>query len=323
MDIPKPVPKKNELLIKIMATGICGTDLHIMEDGYPHSVPVALGHEFTGVVEEAGEETSGFEVGDQVIVNNIIGCGHCHYCKKGDYVFCNEKRSIGINLNGGMAEYTVAPFDHCMKVPESMRGKDLPALSEPIACCVRGVLEQTDIKPGDKVLITGPGFMGLMCNQLAKLCGAYTIISGTPADKARLELALKQGADRVVDNGDDLKKVVEEVTDGGVDIVLECSGSPYAIPGALDAIRKQGAWTQVGMYGKDVTVAMDTINRKELDFKGTFATANSTWEKLVKLYELDKLQLDDYVSARIPLENWKEGFEMFQRKEGIKLFLVP
>ena len=209
------------------------------------------------------------------------------------------------------------------KVPESMRGKDLPALSEPIACCVRGVLEQTDIKPGDKVLITGPGFMGLMCNQLAKLCGAYTIISGTPADKARLELALKQGADRVVDNGDDLKKVVEEVTDGGVDIVLECSGSPYAIPGALDAIRKQGAWTQVGMYGKDVTVAMDTINRKELDFKGTFATANSTWEKLVKLYELDKLQLDDYVSARIPLENWKEGFEMFQRKEGIKLFLVP
>lgn len=323
MDIPKPVPKKNELLIKIMATGICGTDLHIMEDGYPHSVPVALGHEFTGVVEEAGEETSGFEVGDQVIVNNIIGCGHCHYCKKGDYVFCNEKRSIGINLNGGMAEYTVAPFDHCMKVPESMRGKDLPALSEPIACCVCGVLEQTDIKPGDKVLITGPGFMGLMCNQLAKLCGAYTIISGTPADKARLELALKQGADRVVDNGDDLKKVVEEVTDGGVDIVLECSGSPYAIPGALDAIRKQGAWTQVGMYGKDVTVAMDTINRKELDFKGTFATANSTWEKLVKLYELDKLQLDDYVSARIPLENWKEGFEMFQRKEGIKLFLVP
>ena len=128
MDIPKPVPKKNELLIKIMATGICGTDLHIMEDGYPHSVPVALGHEFTGVVEEAGEETSGFEVGDQVIVNNIIGCGHCHYCKKGDYVFCNEKRSIGINLNGGMAEYTVAPFDHCMKVPESMKGKDLPAL---------------------------------------------------------------------------------------------------------------------------------------------------------------------------------------------------
>ena len=184
-------------------------------------------------------------------------------------------------------------------------------------------INEITLGPGDKVLITGPGFMGLMCNQLAKLCGAYTIISGTPADKARLELALKQGADRVVDNGDDLKKVVEEVTDGGVDIVLECSGSPYAIPGALDAIRKQGAWTQVGMYGKDVTVAMDTINRKELDFKGTFATANSTWEKLVKLYELDKLQLDDYVSARIPLENWKEGFEMFQRKEGIKLFLVP
>lgn len=323
MDIPKPVPKKNELLIKIMATGICGTDLHIMEDGYPHSVPVALGHEFTGVVEEVGEETSGFKPGDQVIVNNIIGCGHCHYCKKGDYVFCTEKKSIGINLNGGMAEYVVAPFDHAMLVPPAMQGKDIPALSEPIACCVRAVLEQTEILPGDKVLITGPGFMGLMCSQLAKLRGATVIISGTPADKARMELAKKQGADYVADNFDDLKKIVEEVTDNGVDVVLECSGSPYAIPGALELIRKQGKWTQVGMFGKDVTIALDTINRKEIDFNGTFATANSTWEKLVKLYADDVLQLDDFVSARIPLENWREGFEMFLRKEGIKLFLVP
>lgn len=322
-DIPKPVPKKNELLIKIIATGICGTDIHIMEDGYPHTVPVVLGHEFTGVVEEMGEETTGFQKGDQVIVHNIIGCGHCHYCMKGDYVFCEEKQSIGVNLNGGMAEYVVAPFDHAMIVPESMKGKDIPALSEPLGCCVRAVLEQTEIKPGDKVLVSGPGVIGLMCAQLAKLCGAFVIVSGTPADKERLKLAKKQGADRIAETPEELKEIVESCTDNGVDVVLECSGSKYAMAGDLELIRKQGKYTQVGMFGKNVEVDMDTICRKEIDFNGTFATAHSTWEKVLKLYELDVLQLDDLVSIRLPLSDWKKGFEMFQQKVGNKIFLVP
>lgn len=322
-DIPKPKPKKNELLVKVMATGICGTDLHIMEDGYPHSVPVVLGHEFTGTIEEMGEDAVGFSVGDQVIVHNIIGCGHCHYCMKGDYVFCEEKQSIGVNLNGGMAEYVVVPYDHAMRVPESMKGKDIPALSEPLACCVRGVLEQTKILPGDKVLVTGPGVIGLMCAQLAKLCGAYVIVSGTAVDEKRLMLAKKQGADQIADNPENLKKIVESCTEYGVDVVLECSGSAGAMAGALELIRKQGRFTQVGMYGKPIQVEMDTINRKEIDFNGTFATAHSSWEKLLKLYETDKLQLDELVSVRLPLTEWKKGFEMFLRKEGNKIFLVP
>lgn len=322
-DIPKPVPKDNELLVKVMAVGICGTDIHIMEDSYPHTVPVALGHEFTGVVEEMGKAAKGFVQGDQVIVHNIIGCGHCHYCKKGDYVFCNEKQSIGVNLNGGMAEYVVVPYDHAMVVPESMKGKDIPALSEPLACCVRGVLEQTTILPGDKVLVTGPGVIGLLCAQLAKLCGAYVIISGTSVDKNRLELAKKQGADQIADNPEDLKKIVESVTEYGVDVVLECSGSGGAMAGALNLIRKQGRYTQVGMFGKSIQVDMDTINRKEIEFHGTFATAASSWEKLLRLYDGDALQLDDLVSARLPLSEWKKGFEMFQRREGNKIFLIP
>ncbi len=322
-DIPKPEPKKNELLIKVLATGICGTDIHIMEDSYPHTVPVVLGHEFTGVVEAMGSEVKGFSEGDQVIVHNIIGCGACHYCMKGDYVFCNEKQSIGVNLNGGMAEYVVAPYDHAMVVPESMKGTDIPALSEPLACCVRGVLEQTRIQPGDKVLVTGPGVIGLMCAQLAKLCGAFVIVSGTPMDAERLKLAKKQGADAVADHPEELKRVVESCTENGVDVVLECSGNARAMAGALELVRKQGRYTQVGMYGKEIFVEMDTICRKELEFHGTFATAHSTWEKLLKLYEQGNLQLDDLVSVRLPLSQWKKGFEMFQRKEGNKIFLVP
>ncbi|SCI18133.1 L-threonine 3-dehydrogenase [uncultured Roseburia sp.] len=322
-DIPKPEPESRELLIKVMAAGICGTDIHIMEDAYPHSVPVVLGHEFTGIVEKMGKDVKGFSIGDQVIVHNIIGCGHCHYCMKGDYVFCSEKQSIGVNLNGGMAEYVTAPYDHAMVVPESMKGKDIPALSEPLACCVRGVLEQTKIGPGDKVLVTGPGVIGLLCAQLAKLCGAYVIVSGTGLDKERLKLAKKQGADQTADQPDTLKEIVASCTEQGVDVVLECSGSAGAMAGALELIRKQGRYTQVGMFGKNISVDMDTICRKEIEFHGTFATAHSTWEKLLKLYQQDNLQLEELVSQRLPLSEWKKGFEMFQKKEGNKIFLIP
>lgn len=322
-DIPKPIPKENELLVKVMATGICGTDIHIMEDAYPHTVPVVLGHEFTGVVEEMGSDTKGFVVGDQVIVHNIIGCGNCHYCKKGDYVFCEEKQSIGVNLNGGMAEYVVVPYDHAMLVPAAMVGKDSPALSEPIACCVRGVLEKTNIKPGDTVLVTGPGVIGLVCAQLAKLCGAFVIVSGTPVDEKRLELAKKQGADEVADSPEKLKEIVDKYTENGVDVVLECSGSGGAMAGALQLIRKQGRYTQVGMFGRNINIDMDTICRKELNMNGTFATTHSTWEKLLDLYAIDALQMDVLISARIPLADWKKGFEMFQKKEGNKIFLIP
>ncbi len=323
-EIPKPTPKENELLIKVMATGICGTDIHIMEDAYPHTVPVVLGHEFTGVVESMGEKARGFQAGDQVIVHNIIGCGTCHYCMKGDYVFCEDKQSIGVNLNGGMAEYVVAPYDHAMVVPTSMRGKDYPALSEPLACCVRGVLEKTVIEPGDKVLVTGPGVIGLMCAQLAKLCGAWVAVSGTAVDRERLELAKKIGADAVAESAEELAQIVRENTAGGVDVVLECSGNVHAMAGALELVRKQGRFTQVGMYGRPISVEMDTICRKELDFNSTFATAHSSWERLLKLYETDCLDLENLVSIRLPLSEWKRGFEMFVNKEANgKIFLIP
>lgn len=323
-DVPKPQPEKKDLLIKVMACGICGTDIHIMEDSYLHTVPVTLGHEFTGVVESMGEDVTGFKKGDQVIVHNIIGCGTCHYCMKGDYVFCKDKQSIGVNLDGGMAEYVLAPYDHAMLVPESMKGKDYPALSEPLACCVRGVLEKTVIEPGDKVLVTGPGVIGLMCAQLAKHCGAWVVISGTPADKERLLLAKKMGIDATAESSEELAKIIEENTDGGVDVVLECSGNGRAMTGALELIRKQGRFTQVGMYGREVNIDLDTITRKELSYNCTFATAHSSWERLLKLYEQNSLNLDEFVSARLPLADWKRGFEMFMNKEvNGKIFLIP
>ena len=323
VDIPKPQPKANEVLIKVMACGICGTDLHIINEEYDHTSPVVLGHEFTGTIAEMGENVSGFELGDQVIVNNINGCGHCHYCKKGDYQMCLEKKSIGINLNGGMAEYVVAPFDHVLKVPANMVGSDAPALSEPLTCCVRAVVDHAEIEAGDKVLISGPGAIGQLCLQLAKMQGAFCVVSGMPADQARLELAKKHGADVIINDTKELIKWTAENTEFGFDVVLECSGAGPALTTAIDLVRKQGQLMQVGVFGKPVTVELDKLWKKEIRHWSSFATGASSWEKLQKIYAMDVLELEDLISARFPLADYKKAFEMVERKEGYKIFLIP
>ena len=145
-EVEKPIPGPNDLLVKVMAAGICGTDLHILAEEYSHSVPVTLGHEYTGVVEQVGSGVTDFQVGDQVIsVSIAYSCGTCHYCRKGDPVHCTQKASIGVNVDGAMAEYMVIPADSAMKVPEQYKGSDILALSEPIACCIRAVLEKSEI----------------------------------------------------------------------------------------------------------------------------------------------------------------------------------
>ena len=236
---------------------------------------------------------------------------------------CLEKASIGINLNGGMAEYVTAPGDHVFKVPDAMKGSDIPALSEPVACCVRAVIDHTDIKPGDTVLVTGPGAIGQICAQLAKLCGAYVIVSGTKVDEARLELAKRLGADATASDAARLAEMVRQRTEYGVDVVLECSGAAPALNQAFELVRKEGQVTQVGVFGKPVTVDLDKMWKKEIRYRSGFATGASSWEKLQKIYAMNALNLEALISTRMPLENYKEAFAMVERKEGYKVFLVP
>lgn len=323
-EVERPVPGPGDLLVKVMAAGICGTDLHILAEEYSHSVPVTLGHEYTGVVEQVGSDVTDFAVGDQVIsVSIAYSCGKCHYCRKGDPVHCTQKASIGVNVDGAMAEYVRIPADTAMKVPEKMKGSDILALSEPIACCIRAVLEKSEIHAGDVAVVSGPGIIGLLCAQLAKLRGARVILSGTKADRARLDLAKELGTDWVCDNGAELEALLAKETPYGADVWIECSGAAPALTQAVSLVRKQGALIQVGLYGKPVPMDMDMVVRKELKVTAGFAQARSSWEILLKLLEGDSLKLEPLVTTRLPLTEWEKGFEQFRNKEGIKIFLVP
>ena len=323
-DVPKPVPKSNELLVKVMAAGVCGTDIHILHDEYRHITPVTLGHEFTGIVEEMGSDVEGFAIGDQVIAMPAAdSCGQCIHCASGDYFLCESKKSIGSDKNGAMAEYVVVPYDRSFKVPENMVGNDAMAISEPLACCIRIALETSKVKGGDVAVVIGPGTMGLLTMQMAKVAGAFLIVAGLPHDKKRLEIAKELGADVICDNPSELKSIVHKYAPGGADVVYECSGAAPCINLALDVIKKTGNLAQVGLYGKPVSVPMDAITTREIVVTGNGSQAKSSWIKLLQLARLGLLNIEPLVTHRIPLVEYKKAFEIFEKKEGIKVVLVP
>lgn len=324
-EVPKPTPGPGELLIRVAAAGICGTDIHLMHDEYPYKPPVILGHEYTGTVAGIGEAVSGFEIGDQVISMTAAStCGHCEYCQKGLLMLCSERLSIGSGTDGAMAEYLTIPAELAFRLPKNVCGSDVMAIAEPLACSIRAVIEQSKIRTGDVALVSGPGTMGLLTMILAKMCGAFVILSGTSADKERLEMGRKLGADITVDTPEALNQAILKYTKNGADVAYECSGAAPSLDACIRSLKKTGNLAQVGLYGKKIPVDMDQILYKELTLSVSYATERTSWEILLQLAAQGKLDpAFSLISARIPLENWQEAFDMVIHKEGYKVFLIP
>lgn len=324
MDLPEPIPEAGELKIKVLAAGICGTDIHIMKDEFKYNPPVVMGHEYVGIVEELGSGVTDFSVGDYVVsLTAVKTCGKCKYCREGLLMLCNERLSIGSGVNGAFAEYLKVPAHLAFKVPKGVPSLEEVALCEPLACVVRGVIERASVKAGDIVLVSGPGVIGLLTAQLAKAQGAYVIVSGTPQDEQRLQLARQLGVDDVVDNPNKLFAKIAELSPYGVDIAFECAGVASSAEICLKALRKQGLFGQVGLYGKPIPVDMDLFLTKEIQITNSFASEPTSWETALRLIKNRQVYLTPLVSAKVPLTNWQEGFEMVLNKECYKVLLIP
>lgn len=266
----------------------------------------------------------GFENGDQVIsVTAVVTCGHCYYCRESLYMLCNERKSIGSGVDGAMAEYLVVPARLAYKVPEQYIGSDLPALSEPYACCARAVIEKSPLKAGDVAVISGPGTIGLITAQLCAIQGAFTIVSGTADDAVRLKLAKEMGAGEICASKEELEQAVLKHTEYGADVVYECAGARASAEACIDVARKSGHYAQVGLYGKPVLIDVDKMLMKELTFSSSYASEPSSWDRIIQLMSQGRLYMDPLVSARVPLEDWKRGFDMALNRDGFKIFITP
>ncbi len=326
-DVPEPFPEPNEVKIEVKAVGICGSDLHIFDGDIKllMRTPVVMGHEFSGVITEVGSSSYEFKPGERVSSETSAQvCGSCIPCRTGNYNVCAQKRLIGYWFNGAFAKYCVVPSRLVHRLPDNVSFVG-GALCEPLMCCVNGVLEKTSISPGDIVVVTGPGAIGLLSLQLVKAKGGFVILCGTSVDKSRLELGKKLGANIIVNVEEQNPwELVSGMTNGeGCDTFLECSGSPAAARMGLNLVRRGGQYTQLGLAGHLFELDFDLIAYKELTVKGTLGQRWTSWRRGMKLLEKGLVKTEELISDILPLSKWQEGFEKMRRKEGLKIILNP
>jgi L-iditol 2-dehydrogenase len=324
-DVPEPKAGHGQVVIQVEATGVCGTDIHIYHDEYPYTPPVVLGHETAGVIVEVGEDVSRVRLGDRVTSETFFHyCGLCGYCRSGYPNLCPDRRSFGSHVNGGMTKYLVVPERLVHVLPENV--ETLAAvITEPLACCVHGIVERGGVLPGDVVLISGPGAIGQFSHQVAKAAGGRTILSGIDGDEFRLALGKTLGADYVVNaRKDNLKELVMDLTNGrGADVVVEAAGANASLSTCLDLVRKGGTLCQMGLYSRPVAFDMNLVPLKEVRLTGSFASVPSAWPRALQLLATGQVNSRKMLTKVYPLTEWQTAFDAFNARTECKIGVAP
>lgn len=272
-EIEKPSPKADEVVIKVMACGICGTDIHIFEgDEGAAATPrgTVLGHEFAGVVTEVGENVRDIKVGDRVCVDPNKLCGSCYYCRNAIGHFCEHMIGIGTTVNGGFAEYCAIPESQAYKIGDGT-AFEKAAMTEPVACCMHGI-DLCDIKTDDTVAVIGCGMIGLIMLQLAKTAGAAQVIAIEPEESKR-ELAMKLGAKFCIDPiHEDTDAVLAAHGVTRITKVIECVGRASTMEQAVHIAGKKSIVMFFGLTAPNDTVSIKPFEvfKKEIEIKASF-----------------------------------------------------
>ena len=318
-----PTPGEGEILIKVEATGICGTDLAILAGKHPRAkAPLIMGHEVGGLVEQIGGNISaGFAVGDRVTFFPLISCGVCSTCRDGNTYVCENLKLIGIDADGGMADYITVPTASVVPVPSGWSGSTA-AVIEPAAVAVHSI-RKSSVKAGDNVLVLGAGIIGNLCGQAAHAAGAARVVIGDIVP-FRLEAAKKCGMEPVNLAVDTLDAAVSDVTDGrGFDVVLECSGSAPAHALAPSVTSVLGEVLVVGMPKQPVSVDMRLVAFKELRYTGTRVYELRDFARAVELVERGRLKVDGLVSHTMPVDKAVEAFVLAQEPaQALKVLIT-
>lgn len=325
--VPEPIPGPGDVKVEVKAAGVCGSDVHLWhgEIGLAVRTPVTMGHEFSGVVAEVGENVTRWKPGDRVTCETARHvCGKCTNCRMGHYNICDDKQLIGYVFDGCFTKYILIAEDRVHRLPDNVDFQ-AGAMTEPVASCTNGVLEKTPILPGDVVVVAGPGGIGLICMQLAKAAGGKIILCGTSVDAKRLELGKTLGADFIVNvQEEDPRKIVDELTDGeGAEVFLECSGAPPAVLMGLSLLRRGAKYTQIGLIGQAFPVEFDTIAYKELKVTGFLGQRWTSWKRALSLMESGVIDLNSLITDVFPISQWETAFRKHDEKSGIKLILTP
>jgi len=322
--VKKPIPtikNGNDILIKILAASICGTDVHILANPpeYPATCGVTIGHELVGEVAEIGPEVKGFKPGDHLIMDNNLACGVCECCHTGDYNVCPNMKSLGMEIDGAFAQYCVCPETNVVKI-----NKDVPIdraiFAEPLNC-VMGGFKKLKIMPGDKVLILGGGPIGMYYTRMFKKSGAGTVMV-SEVSEFRTEYVKKSGADFVVNPViDNLEEKVREQMPCGADIVVDCVGT--LIGDALKCVRSGGTVLLFGLNSNaKQTICQCDITRKGVDVLGTFIGHN-TLQAVANGLNSGLFDFEYLITHKLPLKEFGKGLEAMRSGKAFEVVLYP
>jgi L-iditol 2-dehydrogenase len=325
IDKPLRQLREGELLVKVEACGICGTDVHIVEGTSRSTPPVVLGHEYAGIVDDAGKVSAvspALQEGARVAVDPNIACGTCYYCRRGLIHLCRNLRALGVDIDGGMAEYCIVPAQQAYVLPGDM-SPEVSAFVEPLSCAIHGI-DRANIRAGDVVIILGGGTIGLLMLQLAKNAGASAVIIVEPLAEKRT-IASHLGAAVTIDPGaEKIRDAILDRVPEGADVVIECVGKTATMELAVQLARRGGTVEFFGVspLGATIPIEPNLVYFKELTIVGSYVNPH-TFDRSIALLKSGTVDISLFVIHSFPLAGVEEALRYQKDGKTLKSIVRP
>jgi len=321
-DVARPRLARGEVLVEVAAVGVCGSDLHqwLAEHSWEVNYPVVLGHEFAGMVVETGADVEGWSEGDRAVSETAaVIDANSPLTRQGLYNLDPTRKGFGYGVNGAMTRYVAVPSRCLHRIPNQLPWEHA-ALTEPCCVAFNAVVMNSQIKPGDRVIILGPGPIGLLCGAMAKLCGADVALVGLERDRERLAIAETYGCTSVAG---DARSWANEIDGLGADGVVDAAGVSATLRTAISLVRPAGWITKVG-WGRDpLDFSLDSLVLKNVTLQGSFSHNWPIWERVVRLLSSGALDVTPILGGVWPLQHWEEAFESMHSGKIAKAVLTP
>jgi alcohol dehydrogenase/L-iditol 2-dehydrogenase len=323
-DMPRPKFGDEDVLLEVAAVGVCGSDLHQWtgQHSWPVNYPVVLGHEFAGRVAEIGDRVTAWQPGDRVVSETAAVIDpDSPLSRSGRYNLDLSRLGFGYGVDGAMTTHVRVPARCLHHVPDEL-ALERAAIAEPCCVAYSAVVENANVRPGDRVVVLGPGPIGQLCGAIARLCGAEVAVVGLEQDIKRLEIARQLGCEPLV--GDQAVRYWATTRDGlGADGVVDAAGVSATLELALEIVRPAGWISKVGWGRAPLGFSLDPLVLKNVHLQGSFSHNWPIWERVIHLLATDALDVGPLVGGTWPLDRWRDAFETMHSGEIAKAVLKP
>jgi alcohol dehydrogenase/L-iditol 2-dehydrogenase len=321
-EITKPEIGEDDVLLEVVNVGVCGSDLHqwTADHSWKVNYPVVLGHEFGGYIAAVGSRVQNWKEGDKVVSETAAVINpNSPLSREGLYNLDPDRKGFGYGVNGAMTKYIKVPARCLHRVPEHLAFEQA-CLTEPCCVAYNAVVNNSNVKPGDRVIVLGPGTIGILCAATAKLCGADVAVTGLETDKHRLNIAKRYNCDAIIGDPTSWAKQRDGL---GADCIIDAAGTSSTLKIALELVRPGGHITKVGWGPQPLNFSLDPLVQKNITLQGSFSHNWPVWEKVIALLASGQLDVQPIIGGVWPITNWQNAFEKMHSGVIVKSVLKP